>query len=120
MIKYQFTDQRRMDSLSDGRTRCYYNETITQETISTKDQETGEETSETHPVYGYEAIDIEGPVTKAELVNALVRIRYSQADVEAIMRHALAGVDGANEEFEEFNAFAEKCKKDAEAILSFA
>lgn len=117
MIKYQFTDQRRMDTLSDGRTRCYYNETVSEETITTNDPDTGEETSETHPVYGYEAIDIEGPVTKAVLVNALVRTRYSQSDVEAIMRHALADAAGAREEFEAFNTFAESCKAEANRIL---
>ena len=117
MIKYQFTDQRRMDTLSDGRTRCYYNETVSQETITVTDPDTGKESSETHPVYGYEAVDIEGPVTKAVLVNALIRVSYSQADVEAIMRHALADAEGASEEFAAFNAYAESCKAEANRIL---
>lgn len=117
MIKYQFTEPRRMDTLPNGCTRCYYNETVSEETITTTDQETGEETSETHPVYGYEALDLEGPVTKAALVNALIRLRYSQSDVEAIMRHAIAGAAGAAEEFTAFDAYAEACKAEANRIL---
>lgn len=132
MIKYQFTEPRRTDELSDGRTRCYYNETVSSETISTKNPDTEENVSETHQVYGYEVIDLEGPVTKAALVNALIRSArlpvqrggevkelgpYSQSDVEAIMRHALADAAGAADEFGDFDAFAERCKAEANRIL---
>lgn len=113
----RFTEQRRMDKLSNGKTRCYYNEQVSEETITTKDPETGEETVDTHAVYDYDTVDIDSEPTKGVITDALIRIRYSQSAVEAIMRHALADAPGAQEEFEEFNTYAEWCKGQAERIL---
>jgi hypothetical protein len=45
------------------------------------------------------------------LVTEKIRARYSQNDVEAIVRKALAGIDMS--EFIEYNAFAEQCKAEA-------
>ena len=106
-----------MDKLSNGKTRCYYNEQVSEETITNKDPETGEETVDTHAVYDYDTVDIDSEPTKGVITDALIRIRYSQSAVEAIMRHALAGAPGAQEEFEEFNAYAEWCKAEAARIL---
>lgn len=117
MKKYQFTTQQRTAQLPDGRNRCFYNETISEETITTEDPETGEKITETHPLYGYDVVDIDGPVDKGAIVDAMIRQHYSQADVEAIMRHALADAQGAREEFEKFNSFAEWCKTEADKIL---
>lgn len=113
----RFTEQRRMDKLSNGKTRCYYNEQVSEETITTKDPETGEETVDTHAVYDYDTVDIDSEPTKGVITDALVRIRYSQSAVEAIMRHALADAPGAQKEFEEFDAYAEWCKSQAERVL---
>lgn len=118
MKKYQFTTPQRTAQLPDGRTRCFYNETVSEETITTKNQETGEETSDTHPLYSYDVVDIDGPVNKGTLVDAMVRQRYSQSEVEAIMRHCFADAQGAQEEFSEFNAYAEHCKEEADRILT--
>lgn len=106
-----------MDKLSNGKTRCYYNEQVSEETITTKDPETGEETVDTHAVYDYDTVDIDSEPTKGVITDALIRIRYSQSAVEAIMRHSLADAPGAQEEFVEFNTYAEWCKGQAERIL---
>ena len=45
------------------------------------------------------------------LVTEKIRARYSQNDVEAIIRKALSGIDMG--EFIEYNAFAEQCKAEA-------
>lgn len=116
-MKYQFIEPRRMDKLSNGRIRCYYGEEIGTESITTR-QESGEEVTEEHPVYAYKAVDVDAPVDKAKVVDALVRTRYSQSDVEAIIRHSLAQAEGSAEEFAEFNAFAEECKREAARILA--
>ena len=113
----RFTEQRRMDKLSNGKTRCYYNEQVSEETITTKDPETGEEKVDTHAVYDYDTVDIDSEPTKGVITDALIRIRYSQSEVEAIMRHALADAPGAQEEFKEFNTYAEWCKGQAERML---
>jgi hypothetical protein len=117
-MKYKFTEQRKMDELPGGKVRCYYNEDIQEETVTVVDKETGEERTETYPVYIYDAVDIIGPAEKGVLVDALIRVRYSQADVEAIMRHKIANVSGATAEFREFNDYAEAMKVEANRILS--
>ena len=118
MKKYQFTEAQKTAALANGKVRCYYNEEISEETITHKDEETGEETPETHPVYIYDVIDLDGPLTQAALVDALIRTRYSQSDVEAIIRHKMANSTGAAAEFREFNEFAEAMKVEATRILS--
>lgn len=117
-MRFTFSEQRRLDHLANGKYRCYFDEQSRTEVTTTKN-ESGEDESISAIVYTYQAVDVDEP-TKATIVDALVRTRYSQSDVEAIMRHKFAGEEGADAEFQEFNAFAEKCKKDAEDILSFA
>lgn len=48
------------------------------------------------------------------LVNEKIRARYSQDEVEAIMRKAIFG---NRAEFDIYNAFAEQCKAEAKAEL---
>ena len=109
-------EPRRMERLSNGKTRCYYGEVVSQETIVTKDPETGEEITDTHAIYKYDVVEVDEP-TKTSITDALVRVRYSQSAVEAIMRHALADEEGADAEFSAFNAYAESCKAEAVRIL---
>lgn len=116
-MRYTFSEQRRLDHLANGKYRCYFDEEARTEVTTTRN-EAGEEESISATVYTYRAVDVD-EATKAAIVDALIRTRYSQSDVEAIMRHKFAGEEGAQAEFDEFNAFAEKCKEDAEAILSF-
>ena len=118
MNKYHFSEAQKMAPLANGQIRCYYNEEISEETISVPDPETGELVPETHTVYSYDAVDLDAPIEKGVLVDALIRTRYSQADVEAIMRHKMANASGAAAEFREFNEFAEAMKAEATRILS--
>ena len=122
MKKYTFNTPQKSVILKDGKTRCFYNETTSERPII---RPTGEAAAE-------QAVDIEGPVTKGTLTDALIRNAtltikdgttqkqagpYSQSDVEAIMRHKMAGDSGAAAEFKTFNLFAEACKAVAVGIL---
>ncbi len=118
MNKYHFSEPQKMAPMSNGKVRCYYNEVISEETIHVKDEETGELVPETHPVYTYDAVDLASPVSKGDLVDALIRTQYSQSSVEALMRHKMANASGAAAEFREFNEFAEAMKTEATRILS--
>lgn len=102
MTKYTFTEPKTTDKLRNGKVRCYFNEEIATE----------EETT----VYRYSKVDMSEPIKRDSLIDAMIRTRFSQSAVEAIMRHKLAGEDAG--EFDEFNAFAEKCKEDAKKIIS--
>jgi hypothetical protein len=102
MTKYTFTEQKTTDRLRNGKVRCYF------------DEETATEGEMT--VYRYSKVDMAEPIKRDSLIDAMIRTRFSQSAVEAIMRHKLAGEDtGA---FDEFNAYAEKCKADADRILN--
>lgn len=102
MIKYTFTEPKTTDKLRNGKIRCYFDEQVATE----------EETT----VYRYSKVDLSAPLQRDTLIDAMIRTRYSQSAVEAILRHKIAGDDtGA---FAEFNAFAEQCKADADKILN--
>lgn len=136
MKKYTFDTPQKTVILKDGKTRCFYNETTSERPIirptGEAAAEQGEAEPETETEYSYEAVDIEGAVTKGTLTDALIRNAtltikdgttqkqagpYSQSDVEAIMRHKMAGDSGAAAEFKTFNLFAEACKAVAVGIL---
>ena len=122
MSKYTFTERKLSDRLPDGRTRIYFDETVETENVVTIDEETGKESKESYKVYLYRVADIPAgePVDKSTITNAIIRAQYSQADVEAIFRHALAGTgDGkkGGDELAEFDAFAEAAKARALEIL---
>ena len=122
MSKYTFTTSKLADRLPDGRTRIYFDETVETEIVVTIDEETGKESKKSYKVYLYRVADIPAgePVDKATITNAIIRAQYSQADVEAIFRHALAGSgDGKKgaDELAEFNTFAEAAKARAMEIL---
>lgn len=136
MKKYTFDTPQKSVILKDGKTRCFYNETTSERPIIRPTREVaaeqGEAESETETEYAYEAVDITGPVTKGTLTDALIRNAtltitegstkkqvgpYSQSDVEALMRHKMAGDSGATAEFKTFNLFAEACKATAVQIL---
>jgi len=123
-MRFLFSEPRRLEALANGKTRCYYDETISEEVAGNAGAEPGaepdpegEENPETVPVYSYAAVDLEGEVTKGRLVDALIRTRYSQGDVEAIIRHKMHGDTDADAEFDAFNTFAEACKAEAVRIL---
>lgn len=116
MKRYTFTERKYYDVLRDGGYLLYFDEKEGTETVTRKaDEEGGEETTETYPVWTYQRITMNAPLEKGCVVDALIRTQYSQADVEAIYRHILAG--GDNSEFAEFNTFAEQCKVEANRIL---
>lgn len=113
MNKYLFSEPRKYDALRSGLYRCYYNEEITEQTV-TREDEGGEAVSETITNYGYNAVDVQS-LDYGEIVNAIIRTRFSQSAVEAILRHKLAGEPS---DFDDFNEFAEWAKAEATRILS--
>lgn len=116
MNKYLFSEPRKYDALRNGMFRCYFNEEITEQTI-THEGEGGEAISETITNYGYNAVDVHS-IDKGEIVDAIIRTRFSQSAVEAIMRHKIAKAEGSTAEFNEFNDFAEWAKTEANRILA--
>ena len=114
MQRFTFNKAKTLEVLKNGKTRVYFDHQTFRETPAA-----GEDGTQGSPVtmHSYRAADIPAgePVTKSAIVNAIVRSEYSQADVEAIMRHKLAGVD--SDEFDTFNAFAEAAKARAVEIL---
>ena len=101
MTKYTFKEHKTTDKLRNGKIRCYF------------DEETA--TEEETTVYRYSKVDMEEPIKRDSLIDAMIRTRFSQSAVEAIMRHKLAGDDEG--EFDSFNAYAEQCKADAKRII---
>ena len=116
MKRYTFSNQRLIDILPSGKVFVYFDEQQGTETTISRNEETGEETESTYPVWTYLRAESHLPLEKGVLVNDIIRTVYSQADVEAIMRHKMAGTDDG--EFEEFNAFAEHAKEIAVNILN--
>ena len=116
-MKYQFSERQHLAALNNGRIRCFYDEEVITSTVETTNPETEETTSEEVTTYRYKAVDIDAPAENGKIVDAIVRTRYSQSDVEAIMRHKIAGDEGADAEFNAFNSFAEWCKTEAARIL---
>lgn len=116
-MKYKFSEPQHTAALNNGLIRCFYNEEIQKEVVEKTNPETEETVSEEITNYLYDTVDIAAPVDKGKVVDALIRTRFSQSDVEAIMRHKMAGDDGADAEFDAFNTFAEACKAEAKRIL---
>lgn len=56
------------------------------------------------------------PMSYDNIVNNLVRTKYSQGSVEAILRKAIK--DAYNEEFVAFNDFVEQCKATAKEFIA--
>jgi hypothetical protein len=52
----------------------------------------------------------------SDLVERKIREKYSQSDVEAILRKKIAGNDDG--EFDEFNLFCETCKNEVKESMS--
>ncbi len=67
--------------------------------------------------FQFDTLIVNGEPTKEAIVNTLIREKYSQSEVEAIMRHKLNGDEGADVDFSAFNAFAEACKATAREIF---
>ena len=98
--------------LPGGRFVIYFDE----QTIE-MESENEEGKVEHYTMFGYHKAVVPA-LEKGEIVNAIIRSRYTQSDVEALMRHKLNGDDGADAEFDEFNAFAERAKARAVEILN--
>ena len=117
MKRFTFTNPQKLAVLPDGRTRVFFDEVVSEETVEIMPEGGKKPVSETHTVYVYRAADIPAgeQVDKGAIVNAIIRAQYSQADVEAIFRHKMAGEKSS--EFDEFNNAAESAKARAAEIL---
>ena len=137
--KYTSDVPRKMDTLTNGKIRCYFDEELVpKEDIIPAAEEGGEPQTVTRQEYAYDAVDMEPGFSRGDLIDALIRNRdahktetdpetgeevdvvfhYTQSAVEAIMRHKIAGTAGAAADFRAFNTFAEECKVEADRILS--
>jgi hypothetical protein len=109
--RYTFTERKTIDKCSDGRIFVYFDEKEETEKIVT------EQGQDEYPVWTYKRAETSEPLTKSKIVDAIIRVDYSQADVEAIFRHKLAGMDDEGE-FHLFNIVAERAKERANEVLS--
>lgn len=112
--RYTFNDRKTTDALTDGRILVYFDENVVKE--NDYDEE-GKEIGE-HDSYAYLRVTVDAPLDKGKIVNAIVRLKYPQDAVEAIMRHKIAEAEGADEEFDAFNSYAEFAKSEADKILN--
>lgn len=108
-MKYTFTEKKFFDELMNGKFLVYFNEEEATESVTNED---GVES--TYPIWRYE-MALADSLEKGVIVDAIIRTQYSQADVEAIFRHKLAGSD---DEFAAFNTFAEAAKVRANEIIA--
>lgn len=120
MSKFRFLEPMRSETLSDGKVRVYFNESIESETRSVGEGE-GEEVTET--AYYYSGVDMDvNPdkgdkgFTRSELINAMIHDRYSLDDEIALERHARAGE--SSEEVAVHDAYAEQCKGWADSYFN--
>ena len=116
-MRYCFSSPQLKTVLNNGLVRCFFDEQIKTETITTTDQETGETITEEQTIYSYDKVDMKAPLDYHKLVNAIIRTRYSQDVVEAIFRHMFAGEEV--KDFDKFNTFAEDAKTRAQEILNY-
>jgi len=93
------------EALPSGKIRIYYNEIESTETASHRDEESGEETEETYPVYLYRVADADS-LTRDAIIVALIRAEYSADDELAIQRQK----DEKPLEYSEYSAYVEWCK----------
>lgn len=105
MKRYTFLERKVSDTLPDGRVRIYFDEVADTETVTRRDMDTDEETSETYPVYRYRAADAEC-LDRNTIIIALIRAEYSDNDELAIQRQK----DDKPGEWNRYNAYVEKCK----------
>lgn len=105
--------------LGDGNAEVRFNIQQDTETNPVIDPETGQPTGETETLVIFKAEHAltHYPLAYDELVDAMVRARYSQSAAEAVLRHKINGDEGADDAFDEFNAFAESCKLQAREIM---
>lgn len=112
-MRYSFLNPKTYDALPDGRVRVYYDEVVVTETVTRKDETTGEETTETYPVYTYRAVDVES-FDRSSVIVALIRAEYSADDELAIQRQR----DDKVSDYNTYNAFVEKCKAVADMVFN--
>ena len=100
------------EALPNGKIRIYYDEIESTETASHRDEDSGEETEDTYPVYLYRVVDADALVASSIIV-ALIRAEYSADDELAIQRQR----DDKPQEYNEYNAYAEWCKAYAACVV---
>lgn len=103
--RYTSKERKIYDLLPDGRVRIYYDEQESTETVVTVDRETEQEHSETYPIYLYLVADADS-ISRADLIVALVRTRYTEDDELAVQRQR----DDKPGDYNAYNAFVEWCK----------
>ena len=115
MARYTFPEQKTLDRIPfsnivlvyfDEQSHTFVNEMI--------NEVTNETTTTNETEWTYLRVKVEDTIAYPDLVNEMIRVGYSQSDVEAIFRHKIAGEDEG--EFDKFNAFTEACKRVAKAI----
>ena len=100
--------------LANGKYRVYLNpEKSTEQTIIKREESDTEEVEE-YDVYLCDEFDMDKDPTYENLIEALIRQKYSVSDELAIMRQR----DDKPEEFAAYNTYAEECKALARTVFN--
>lgn len=119
MEKTIFDTQQTCDHYDKTHVIGYINEDVDENYVP---DTTGMETTETpqpRKVYKYDEVIIESPdFTRDNLVNGLIRSKYSATQEFAILRHHQLDADKYADEWTEFNEWVEKAKTEVERWLA--
>lgn len=120
MNKCIFDNQRFVENFDNTHKVGYINEEYIKDYIP--NAEPGMNISEKpspRPVYRYDEVIIESPdFSRNNLVNGLVRSRYSQTEEFAILRHNALDAAKYADEWKEYNAWADKAKEEVDRWLN--
>ena len=110
--QYVFSERKIYDKLLNKKFRIYYNEIEDTET-SSYINDANIEVIDSYTIYKYNILDIDS-IDKRSIVSSLMKLKYSIDDELAIQRQR----DSKPEEFDDYNAYAEECKRIADEILN--
>ncbi|MBO5625280.1 MAG: hypothetical protein J5953_05745 [Prevotella sp.] len=114
-VKFMGAQPPKCEKLPNGGTRFYYNVTEGEPFVNPTQNEDGSEGEpEILPTWDANYTDMEGDVTRDNLINALIRERFSLSNELAILRQR----DAKPEDFAAYNEVAEACKRIADELLA--
>lgn len=117
MVKVTTTVEKRIEKYDNAHYAVYLNKQARpllgqEEQVSRQDGESAATGVETQAAYDYDMLLVssDGEPTKGDVVNAIIRTRYTESDEMAIQRHYLNDREGYETEWREYNAFCEWAK----------
>ena len=114
-VRFYGVQPPKCEKLPNGGTRFYYDVTEGEPFVNpTQNEDGGEGEPEILPTGDAHYTELEGEVTRDNLINALIREQYSLSNELAVLRQR----DTKPEDFKAYNDIAEACKEIANALLA--